>query len=364
MANGPGEDAPITTLSATDPAAVDAETAVAEGAASTEGVLDASEGTETAPTEADQTRARLRRAFKTFMVVSEQFRCKAKCPYCTAKITKWPKPEGGDNWDKMEGILAHLDNLGVWFEYLTISGNGEPSEYDLDTLKLWADVFERYSHLFTYMRMQTWGNIFDPAEQEKWEVVKDFVFEITRPFADSAHNAAVLGIPDYTQWENFKNSKVVFNHVLLKDRKDSVVEDVRMYLSEYPNMQSLNLKILNPNTKVDNKVDGLDSLPRGTRWILENGMTKDDADEVVAIMDAAFERIHTHDDWTDRYEWDAGDGTGRKITLYARRVKYGKHNVVYYGGETIDYDLSKVDLDELVARVRDEEKTIFGDEEA
>ena len=66
-----------------------------------------------------------KRVFKTFMVVSSAFNCDKDCPYCTAKITQWP--EGENNWENMEECLQRVEEAGIVFEYLTISGNGEPS---------------------------------------------------------------------------------------------------------------------------------------------------------------------------------------------------------------------------------------------
>lgn len=274
--------------------------------------------------------------YKTLMVLSESFLCDIACPYCTAKITRWPT-KWNDHWEKLQGILQMISDKWIFFEYLTISWNWEPSKYDIDTLKLWRKKFDYFKHLFEYMRFQTSWNIF--YENDKWEMFKDYTFEITRAHIDSKENCQILRCRDYTQTENFIKSSIVFNLVLLKKRKHLLIEDINRYFSEYPNMISLNLKILNLNTKTDNSWE-YENL--WSQWILNNWIQKSEYEEIVQIMDQHFERIWQYDDWMDRFEWKVQDW--RKITLYARKAKYWKQNIVVYWWELIDYSLNPVVL--------------------
>ena len=44
----------------------------------------------------------------------------------------------------------------------------------------------------------------------------------------------------------------------------------------------------------------------------------------------------------DRFEWNY---KGVPITFYAKKLHYGYSNIVYYGGELVDYHLNKIQLE-------------------
>ena len=43
----------------------------------------------------------------------------------------------------------------------------------------------------------------------------------------------------------------------------------------------------------------------------------------------------------DRYEWIYAS---KPITFYTKKLDYGYSNIVYYGGELVDYHLNKIQL--------------------
>lgn len=49
--------------------------------------------------------------------------CDKKCPYCIAKITKWPIRQ--DCLEKLEEKLLFLKTKNIRFKYFVISGNGD-----------------------------------------------------------------------------------------------------------------------------------------------------------------------------------------------------------------------------------------------
>lgn len=55
--------------------------------------------------------------------------------------------------------LAELQNAGISFRYFILSGNGEPSLYNYETLKSILDA-TRAVNIFDEKRMQTSGNLF------------------------------------------------------------------------------------------------------------------------------------------------------------------------------------------------------------
>jgi len=277
------------------------------------------------------------RVYKTFMIVGSSFKCDKGCPFCTAHITDWPK--GPNCWERMPELLQQCRDAGIRFEYLTMSGNGEPALNPLADLQFLRGVFDQFAQLFEYRRFQTGGRIF--SRPEVFALFSDFVFEITRCAVDNAADMKVLRYRrDYTQTPEFQglDRQVVFNHCLLHDSFDSLLEDIDRYRREHgEQLRALNLKILNVNTLDESQLDN-----PGSRWILKHGLQKTEVQRVLDVVDSRFERVQDYNPFFDRYEWRTEDGL--PITLYARRTKYGLPNIVFYRGELVDYQLQPQDL--------------------
>ncbi len=271
--------------------------------------------------------------FKTFMVVAETFACPAACPYCTAQITAWPQQ--GDMWENFDEQVKRAVDAGVKFEYITFSGNGEPSLQKIETIQMWKDTAEKYKDSIGYIRLQTCGHIF--SQQGKWEILKEDVFEITRYDLNPAMNGHILGMVPYDELETFKRSKVIMNLVLRKDRVDHILEDIESIQEQFPNVIGINLKILNVNT-----FDEKDLQSEQSQWILKHGIQKNQEDKIEQIVSSKLEKVLGYDDFKDRYEWLTDKGI--TVYLYARRKPYGISNVVYYNGSLVDYSLEQIEF--------------------
>lgn len=277
------------------------------------------------------------RVYKTFMVVSASFRCDKRCPCCTAKITNWPK--GPDHWERMDDCLARCERAGITFEYDTFSGNGEPGMIDERELEKVKKSCDRYAHLFEYHRFQTGGNIM--WKPRVWNIFgPTYVFETTRMSLDDAEDMEILGYRrNYTESPLFPRSRVVFNHTLLRRNEHRLLADIEGYVRRFGNeLVALNLKILNPNT-----FNPKDLTSRQSRWIVENGLGKEDGQRIINLMDANYKRVNGYNPFYDRYEWL--HPTGIKIMLYARRTSYGLPNIVFYQGNLVDYELRPQQLE-------------------
>ncbi len=273
------------------------------------------------------------KVYKTLMIVGQSYACDKDCPYCTAKITQWPT--GSDQWQRLGDCLGRIEQAGVRFEYLTISGNGEPSLQPLPVLKDIRAVFDQYDHLFTYKRMQTSGNIF--FHPERWEMFKDYVFEITRVSLDDDEDHSVLRAPKkYTQSDLFWKSSVVLNHSLLRKNIGTLINDINGYLARFPNLHVLNLKILNVNTLDSQLVNN-----SGSQWILDNAILKEEADDIADILKKHFPETDSYHEFYDRIVFEGKTPHGRTvpITFYTRDKNYGLANIVFYKGELVDYQL-------------------------
>jgi hypothetical protein len=277
------------------------------------------------------------RVYKTFMIVGSSFDCNKGCPFCTAHITDWPL--GDNRWERMPELLQRCADAGIVFEYLTMSGNGEPAMNPRPELEYLRGVFDQFAHLFEYRRFQTGGLIF--SRPCTFELFHDFVFEITRASVDNDEDRRVLRYRrDYTQTDEFRGlrQQVVFNHCLLHSTFGNLSADIDRYRREYGHqLYALNLKILNVNTLNETQLDN-----PGSRWILQHGLQKTDLQRILEVLDRQFKRVTDYNPFFDRYEWRTADGL--PITLYARKAKYGLPNIVFYRGELVDYQLQPMDL--------------------
>lgn len=271
--------------------------------------------------------------YKEFELILSSFKCNKHCPYCTAKITQWPVVD--DNLEKLSLKLNYLKEKGINFQYFIFCGNGEPSLHSFDTIKRVAETV-RQADIFEEKRFQSSGNIF--FEEDKFNLIKDdFMIEITRVAFDPKEDMKILGYDkDYLNSALFPKANVRLNYVLMKNKSfDEYLKDITRYLDTYPNIKTVSLKTLNLNTK-----DGNINNPY-SRWIMENALTKEDTDRIIEYMSNNTQFKVKDEAFFDRYEWIY---RGKPITFYTKKHKYGNSNVVYYGGELVDYSLNKLAL--------------------
>ena len=271
--------------------------------------------------------------YKEFELILSSFNCDKNCPYCTAKITKWPVVD--DKLDVLEEKLKYLRDKDISFRYFIFCGNGEPSLANFDNFKKVVEA-TRNVNIFEEKRLQSSGNIF--YEDEKLDLIKDdFIIEITRVSLDSKKDMKILGYKrDYINSENFKKANIRLNYVLLKDKPfEKCLEEIKEYINKYPNIKTVSLKTLYLNTK-DGNLDNPYS-----KWIIENALTKADTDKIIEFMSTNTKFIISDEKFFDRYEWIYENVP---ITFYAKKLDYGCSNIVYYGGELVNYHLEKIKL--------------------
>lgn len=271
--------------------------------------------------------------YKEFEFIGASFACDKNCPYCTAKITKWPVVD--NKLEMLEERLKDLKNSGITFKYFIFCGNGEPSLLEYEDFHKVVQA-TRKVNIFEEKRLQSSGNIF--YEDKKLNLIKDdFIIEITRVSLDSKKDMEILGYKrDYINTENFKKAKVRLNYVLLKDKKmEDCLEEIKQYIEKHPNIETVSLKTLNLNTRNDEINNPY------SKWILENARTQKDTEDIIRFMSKHTEFVVSDEKFFDRYEWIY---EGVPITFYAKKLDYGYSNIVYYGGELVDYHLNKIDI--------------------
>lgn len=271
--------------------------------------------------------------YKEFELIMSSFKCDKNCPYCTAKITQWPVVD-----NKLEMLplrLKHLQNLGITFRYFILSGNGEPSLYNYETLRFILNATKE-TNIFDERRVQTSGNLF--WDNDKFNLIKDdCLIEITRTNFDSSQDMNTLGYKrDYIHSNNFPNANIRLNYVMSKGKSfDDYIHEIKQYIDTYPNIKTVSLKTLNTNTR-----NGDISNPR-SRWIIANALTKADSNQIIRKMSEITPPTVKDEDFFDRYEWVYN---GIPITFYTKKLDYGYSNIVYYGGDLVDYKLNPIKL--------------------
>ncbi len=271
--------------------------------------------------------------YKEFELILSSFKCNKNCPYCTAKITKWPTVD--DKVDELEQKLNYLKNKDISFRYFIFCGNGEPSLHSYETIKKVVKA-TRNVNIFDEKRFQSSGNIF--FEEDKLNLIRDdFIIEITRVDFDSSKDMKILGYDkDYINSELFSSANVRLNYVLMKNKTmNEHLEEIKKYIDTYPNIKTVSLKTLNLNT-LNGNIDNPYS-----KWILENALTKDNAKDVIEFMSNKAEVIRQDNEFFDRIEWNY---KGVPITFYVKKLSYGISNVVCYGGQLVDYHLNKLEI--------------------
>ena len=271
--------------------------------------------------------------YKEFELIESSFKCDKNCPYCTAKITKWPIVD--DRFDLLVDRLQFLKDKNITFRYFIFCGNGEPSLLSFDDFKTVVEA-TRKVNIFDEKRLQSSGNIF--YEDEKLDLIKDdFMVEITRVAFDSKKDMDILGYKrDYIHSDQFSKANIRLNYVLLKDKSfEECLEEIKQYIDVFPNIKTVSLKTLNLNTR-----NGDINNPY-SKWIIENACTKADSNRIIEFMSAHTEFVVSDEKFFDRYEWVY---EGVPITFYAKKLDYGYSNIVFYGGELVDYHLQKVKL--------------------
>lgn len=271
--------------------------------------------------------------YKEFELIGSSFKCDKNCPYCTAKITRWPSVE--DKFELLEEKLKYLKDNNIRFRYFIFCGNGEPSLLSFEDFKTVVEATRKVD-IFDEKRLQSSGNIF--YEDKKLDLIKDdFIVEITRVSLDSKKDMEILGYKrDYINSDNFKKANIRLNYVLLKNKKfEDYLEEIKQYIDKYPNIKTVSLKTLNLNTR-NNEINNPYS-----KWIIENALTKKDTDDIINFMSNNTQFVVSDEKFFDRYEWIY---EGVPITFYAKKLDYGYSNIVYYGGELVDYHLNKIKL--------------------
>ena len=257
--------------------------------------------------------------YKDFIMILSSYKCNKDCPYCIAKIEKLP--EVNENIIQFKSKIDKLSRNKAKFKYFVLSGNGEPSYYTYEFLKEIVSIVTN-SGIFEDYRIQTSGRLFH--NDKLFYLLKDWLIEITRVSEYYDVDSSILHYKnDYTLTHNFHNARIRLNYILLKNLSPFINRDIKKYLIQYRNIETIALKILDTQENKDNEC---------TEWVSENGLTYNDVDTIRFIMDNNFYYLG--------YEFNNHIWThNRKQISMFSNADYNKdktiHNSVWYGDKLI-----------------------------
>lgn len=180
-------------------------------------------------------------------LVLGSYKCNKNCPYCIAKNNK--KFESKDNLEELNALLNSLELEGIKFSRFVLSGNGEPSMYSVDELKIIKEALIKHAQLFDLIRIHSSGNIF--ALEEKFSLFNNLPmpleFEVLRVSLDPKIDKQVLGYEqDYLKSPLFQKGKSIKCDIALTDYLDfsNLKEDLKQFLVANPSISKIRLKKL------------------------------------------------------------------------------------------------------------------------
>jgi len=257
--------------------------------------------------------------YKDFIMILSSYKCNKNCPYCIAKIERLP--EVNEDLIQFKMQIDKLIQDKAKFKYFVLSGNGEPSYYTYEYLQEIVSIVTN-SGLFEDYRIQTSGNLF--YNDKLFYLFKDWLIEITRISEYYDVDSSVLHYKnDYTLTKNFHNARIRLNYVLLRNLSPFMNHDIKKYLIQYRNIETIALKILDTQENQNNEY---------TKWISENGLNYNDVDTTRFVLDTSFDYIGYE---FNNHIWNHNE---KQISLFSNK-DYNKdktiHNLVWYGDKLI-----------------------------
>lgn len=270
--------------------------------------------------------------YKELEIILSPFECDKRCPYCTAKTTKWPLVDM--DIEALRHNILRLEREHFTFQYLTIGGNGEPSLNPLSTLKSIVNMFDGYD--IPIKRLLTSGNVFRDRYKEVYNIFLEhgWRFEVTAAYTDIDKDMKVLGYDHkYYLSDRFKQSNVMLNYVILKDNISYMIDEINYWATHYQNISTISCKLLNVNTKGD----GIDN--QFSQWVIHNGFPKEDRMIIKDKLDKTYKFIGNRFDYLT---WQ--HPSGKEIHFSWKNGQYGLHDLVWYGNKFVDYELNEINV--------------------
>lgn len=212
--------------------------------------------------------------FNNLTLILGSYKCNKNCPYCIAKNNQ--KFSLDDKLESLNNILRTLEEYKIKFKRFVVSGNGEPSFYSLEDLKLIKDCLLKYKDLFEMVRVHSSGNIF--SEADKFNIFNEadlpLEFEILRVALNSDTDMNILGYSDdYLKSPLFKNGQIKCD-IALTDylENNELLLQLNDFLESNPSIKKVRLKKL---------LVGDSNKTRQAKWVLAHSLDDEAIQRVI-----------------------------------------------------------------------------------
>jgi len=214
--------------------------------------------------------------FNNLTLILGSYKCNKNCPYCIAKNNmKFDNLD--DRLDCLDNVMSDLLNSNIYFNKFVLSGNGEPSLYDLNTLKKIKDILIKNRDLFGGLRIHSSGNIF--FENDKFNLFNDRLlnpeFEILRVAINSDVDKSVLWYDrDYLNSDGFKNALNVKCDIAFTDylERENLTNELTNLLTCNPQISVVRFKKL---------MVGDNNSTKQAKWVVDHTLRDDYIDRIM-----------------------------------------------------------------------------------
>jgi organic radical activating enzyme len=161
-----------------------------------------------------------------YIYTLKDFRCDKHCPYCITKILNKVTPEDIHNFE------SEIDEIEGEYHYFILSGNGEPSLYPLEDLKMIRDKVESCGK-FKEFRIQTSGILFN--QPKKLALFGKWWKEITIVSPDGKQDIEFFNYRKeyFSKVEGRDDVRCNYTLLLSKFNDKSYLEDIKELVKRY-----------------------------------------------------------------------------------------------------------------------------------
>ena len=158
---------------------------------------------------------------------------------------------------------------------MVISGNGEPSFYNIKEIEFIIETIKRHINMFNGIRLHTSGNIF--FNEEKFNLfnnIENIEFDILRVSLNSKKDMEILRYDkDYIKAKLFKLAKKIKLDIALTNiiKYEKFAKELNGYIENYPNIKIIRLKEL---------LCGKEDTSQ-TKWVKEHKLEKEKIEIIV-----------------------------------------------------------------------------------
>ena len=266
----------------------------------------------------------MRKNFNNLTLILGSYKCNKNCPYCIAK-NNMKFANFDDKIDDLDNIMNDLIKANVYFQKFVLSGNGEPSLYDLNTLKRIKEILVKNRNLFGSLRIHSSGNIF--FEDEKFVLFNDKYlkpeFEILRVAIDYDKDKSILGYNrNYLDANCFKKALNVKCDIAFTDylEDNNLVRDLSNLLSFNHQISTVRFKKLMPGDSINTKQ---------AKWVINHTLSDSKINDL-------FSKVK--------------HGVGNYTSIVYDVTGNYNYDYVINCGQLQDYNYNKLTVHELVKR--------------